>query len=51
MNQVVLESVDRVEVTILMDTVTDPLLVDEDGKRRVNWLRALNGAFPTAAPG
>src|SRR3954451_4208462 len=49
MNRVVLESVDRVEVTILMDNVTDPLLVDQDGVRRVNWPRALNGALPTAA--
>src|SRR3954470_13107714 len=50
MNRVVLESVDRVEVTILMDNVTDPLLADQDGVRRVNWPRALNGALPTAAP-
>src|SRR3954451_17692661 len=49
MNRVVLESVDRVEVTILMDNVTDPLLVDQDGVRRVNWPRALLGALPTAA--
>jgi len=49
MNRVVLESVDCVEVTILMDNVTDPLLVDQDGVRRVNWPRALNGALPTAA--
>jgi 7,8-dihydropterin-6-yl-methyl-4-(beta-D-ribofuranosyl)aminobenzene 5'-phosphate synthase len=49
MNPVVLESVDRVEVTILMDNVTDPLLVDQDGVRRVNWPRALQGALPTAA--
>jgi hypothetical protein len=49
MNRVALESVDRVEVTILMDNVTDPLLVDQDGVRRVNWPRALQGALPTAA--
>src|SRR3954464_373867 len=48
MNRVVLESVDRVEVTILMDNVTDPLLVDQDGVRRGKWPRALNGALPTA---
>src|SRR3954467_5552368 len=48
MNRVVLESVDRVEVTILMDNGTDPLLVDQDGVRRVNWPRALHGALPTA---
>jgi 7,8-dihydropterin-6-yl-methyl-4-(beta-D-ribofuranosyl)aminobenzene 5'-phosphate synthase len=49
MNPLALESVDRVEITILMDNVTDPLLVDQDGVRRVNWPRAINGALPTAA--
>ena len=49
MNTVALESVDRVEITILIDNVTDPLLVDRDGVRRVNWPRAINGALPTAA--
>jgi 7,8-dihydropterin-6-yl-methyl-4-(beta-D-ribofuranosyl)aminobenzene 5'-phosphate synthase len=49
MNPVALESVDRVEITILMDNVTDPLLVDQEGVRRVNWPRAINGALPTAA--
>jgi 7,8-dihydropterin-6-yl-methyl-4-(beta-D-ribofuranosyl)aminobenzene 5'-phosphate synthase len=48
MSPVTLESVDRVEITILMDNVTDPLLVDQDGVRRVNWPRAMNGALPTA---
>jgi 7,8-dihydropterin-6-yl-methyl-4-(beta-D-ribofuranosyl)aminobenzene 5'-phosphate synthase len=49
MTPVVLESVDRVEVTILMDNLTDALLVDQDGITRVNWPRALQGALPTAA--
>jgi len=48
MNRVALEPVDRVEITILMDNVTDPLLSDQDGIRRVNWPRALHGALPTA---
>jgi 7,8-dihydropterin-6-yl-methyl-4-(beta-D-ribofuranosyl)aminobenzene 5'-phosphate synthase len=49
MNRVPLESVDRVEITILMDNVTDPLMIDQDGITRVNWPRALHGALPTAA--
>jgi 7,8-dihydropterin-6-yl-methyl-4-(beta-D-ribofuranosyl)aminobenzene 5'-phosphate synthase len=49
MNRVEIEPVDRVEVTILIDNVTDPLLVDQDGVRRVYWPRALHGALPTAA--
>src|SRR3954467_1160129 len=48
MNLVELESVDRVAMTILMDNVTDALLVDQDGVRRINWPRALHGALPTA---
>jgi 7,8-dihydropterin-6-yl-methyl-4-(beta-D-ribofuranosyl)aminobenzene 5'-phosphate synthase len=44
-----LEPVDRVGVTILMDNVTDPLLVDQDGVARVNWPKALTGALPRAA--
>jgi 7,8-dihydropterin-6-yl-methyl-4-(beta-D-ribofuranosyl)aminobenzene 5'-phosphate synthase len=49
MSRVPLESVDRVEITILMDNVTDPLLIDQDGITRVNWPRALHGALPRAA--
>jgi 7,8-dihydropterin-6-yl-methyl-4-(beta-D-ribofuranosyl)aminobenzene 5'-phosphate synthase len=48
MHRVALESVDRVEVTILIDNATDPLLIDQDGIARVNWPRALHGALPTA---
>jgi len=48
MSRVELEPVDRVEITILMDNVTDPLLVDQDAIARVNWAKALMGALPTA---
>ena len=43
-----LEPVDGVRITILIDNVTDPLLVDQAGVARVNWPRALSGALPTA---
>jgi 7,8-dihydropterin-6-yl-methyl-4-(beta-D-ribofuranosyl)aminobenzene 5'-phosphate synthase len=49
MNRVELEPVDRVKITILMDNVTDPLLVDQEAVTRVNWPKALLGAIPTAA--
>jgi 7,8-dihydropterin-6-yl-methyl-4-(beta-D-ribofuranosyl)aminobenzene 5'-phosphate synthase len=48
MNLIQLEPVDRVEITILMDNVTDPLLVDQDAVVRMNWPKALLGALPTA---
>ena len=48
MSLVELEPVDRVEITILMDNVTDPLLVDQDAIARINWAKALMGALPTA---
>jgi 7,8-dihydropterin-6-yl-methyl-4-(beta-D-ribofuranosyl)aminobenzene 5'-phosphate synthase len=48
MNRVEIESVDRVEVTILMDNVTDPLLVDQEAVARVSWPKALLGGLPTA---
>jgi hypothetical protein len=41
MNRIEIEPVDRVEITVLMDNVTDPLLVDEDAVARVNWPKAL----------
>jgi 7,8-dihydropterin-6-yl-methyl-4-(beta-D-ribofuranosyl)aminobenzene 5'-phosphate synthase len=44
-----LEPVDRIRVTVLMDNVTDPLLVDREPVTRVNWPKALNGALPRAA--
>ena len=48
MTTIALEPVDRVEITVLIDNVTDPLLVDQDAVRRVNWPRALHGALPRA---
>jgi 7,8-dihydropterin-6-yl-methyl-4-(beta-D-ribofuranosyl)aminobenzene 5'-phosphate synthase len=47
--RVELEPVDRVEITVLMDNVTDPLLVDQDAVARVNWPKALLGRLPRAA--
>ena len=44
-----LEPVDRVEITILMDNVTDPLMADQDPVTRINWPKALTGALPTAS--
>src|SRR4029079_18218735 len=49
MTRVEIEPVDRVEITVLMDNLTDALLVDQEDVARVNWPRALNGALPTAA--
>lgn len=43
-----LEPTDRIRLTILMDNVTDPLLVDQDGVARLNWPKALSGAIPRA---
>ena len=48
MSHVELEPVDRVQITILMDNVTDPLLVDQETVARINWPKALMGALPTA---
>ena len=48
MSRVEIEPVDRVEITILMDNVTDPLLVDQDAVARINWPKALMGALPIA---
>jgi len=41
-----LEPVDRVKLTILVDNLTDPLLVDPERIARVNWPKALLGAVP-----
>jgi 7,8-dihydropterin-6-yl-methyl-4-(beta-D-ribofuranosyl)aminobenzene 5'-phosphate synthase len=49
MNRVELAPADRVEITILVDNVTDPLLIDQDAVARVNWPKALAGALPSAA--
>jgi 7,8-dihydropterin-6-yl-methyl-4-(beta-D-ribofuranosyl)aminobenzene 5'-phosphate synthase len=47
-NTIALEPVDRVAVTVLIDNLTDPLLVDGPGIMRVNWPKAMNGALPRA---
>ena len=49
MNQIPLEPVDRIEITVLVDNLTDPLMVDQGGVARVNWPKALHGGLPTAA--
>jgi 7,8-dihydropterin-6-yl-methyl-4-(beta-D-ribofuranosyl)aminobenzene 5'-phosphate synthase len=49
MTRVQIEPVDRVEITVLMDNVTDALLVDQEAVTRVNWPKALLGALPTTA--
>jgi len=36
-------------VTVLVDNLVDPLLVDRDGIWRLNWPKALNGALPRAS--
>src|SRR4051812_24945880 len=46
MNRVELAPVDRVEITILIDNLTDPLMVDQPAVARVNWPKALTGALP-----
>ena len=48
MSGIQLEPVDRVQITILMDNVTDPLLVDQDAVMRMNWPKALLGGLSTA---
>src|ERR1700754_2618025 len=47
MQRVELAPVDRVQITVLMDNVTDPLLVDQDAITRMNWPKALLGGLPT----
>jgi 7,8-dihydropterin-6-yl-methyl-4-(beta-D-ribofuranosyl)aminobenzene 5'-phosphate synthase len=46
---IALAPVDRVRVTVLVDNLVDPLLVDHGPVSRLNWPRALNGALPRAA--
>lgn len=43
-----LEPVDQIQLTILVDNLTDPLLVDQEGVARVNWPKALLGEIPRA---
>ncbi len=47
MQRVALEPVDRVQLTVLMDNVTDPLLVDQESVARMNWPKAILGGLPT----
>jgi hypothetical protein len=51
MNRVELEPVDRVQITVLMDNVTDPLLVDQEAVARMSWPKAMAGGLPTAGAG
>ena len=48
MNRIELEPVDHVEITLLMDNVTDPLLVDQEAVTRMNWPKAILGGLTTA---
>jgi 7,8-dihydropterin-6-yl-methyl-4-(beta-D-ribofuranosyl)aminobenzene 5'-phosphate synthase len=48
MNRIELEPIDRVEITLLMDNVTDPLLVDQEAIARMNWPKAILGGLPSA---
>jgi 7,8-dihydropterin-6-yl-methyl-4-(beta-D-ribofuranosyl)aminobenzene 5'-phosphate synthase len=48
-SRVELVPVDRVEVTVLVDNVTDPLLVDQRAVARMNWPKALLGGLPRAS--
>jgi 7,8-dihydropterin-6-yl-methyl-4-(beta-D-ribofuranosyl)aminobenzene 5'-phosphate synthase len=43
-----LKPVDGIRITILVDNLTDALLVDQTGVTRVNWPRMLGGAVPRA---
>ena len=49
MNRIEIEPVDHVEITVLMDNVTDPLLVDQPTVARMNWPKALLGGLPNAS--
>ena len=44
-----LEPVDRIQLTILIDNVTDPLLMDQHGVARMNWPKALLGSIPRSS--
>lgn len=47
MHEIALEPVDRLQVTILMDNVIDPLLPDERSVTRLSWPEALARDAPT----
>jgi 7,8-dihydropterin-6-yl-methyl-4-(beta-D-ribofuranosyl)aminobenzene 5'-phosphate synthase len=48
LNRIELEPVDRVEITVLIDNLTDALLVDQAHVTRMNWPKAILGGLPTA---
>jgi 7,8-dihydropterin-6-yl-methyl-4-(beta-D-ribofuranosyl)aminobenzene 5'-phosphate synthase len=48
MTTVELEPVDRIRITILVDNLTDALLVDQAGVTRMNWPRMFHGGVPRA---
>ena len=45
---IALEPIDRIRITILIDNLTDALLVDQAGVVRLNWPRMFGGAVPRA---
>jgi 7,8-dihydropterin-6-yl-methyl-4-(beta-D-ribofuranosyl)aminobenzene 5'-phosphate synthase len=48
MQRIQIDPVDRVEITILIDNLTDALLVDQPpAVNRINWPKAFLGALPT----
>jgi 7,8-dihydropterin-6-yl-methyl-4-(beta-D-ribofuranosyl)aminobenzene 5'-phosphate synthase len=47
--EIELEPVDTVQVIILMDNITDPLIPDEGPVTRVSWPKALAGGAPRVA--
>jgi 7,8-dihydropterin-6-yl-methyl-4-(beta-D-ribofuranosyl)aminobenzene 5'-phosphate synthase len=49
MNEISLDPVERLRLTILMDNVTDPLLADAGPVTRLSWPKALAGGLPTVA--
>lgn len=48
MTAIALEPVDAIRITILIDNLTDALLVDQAGVSRLNWPRMFHGAVPRA---
>ena len=50
MTVIELDPVDRVSLTVLVDNLTDPLLVDQDAVTRINWPKALAGGLPRRRP-
>jgi 7,8-dihydropterin-6-yl-methyl-4-(beta-D-ribofuranosyl)aminobenzene 5'-phosphate synthase len=48
MEPIELEPVDGIQITVLVDNVTDALLADQGAVSRVNWPKALAGGLPRA---